>query len=614
MPPILLAALVACISDQRALTFFDDDNDGAYTEYAEAYGATAPWDCDDGDADVHPGAREACGGGDENCDGTIDGSGADGESSWFPDSDGDDHGDKSGAVDACGAPVNYVASSDDCDDGDLGVHPGAVETCNGVDDDCDGNRDEAGATGETTWYADADKDGHGDAEASQSACDAPLGYVASADDCDDTDSSTAPGLAEICNDGSDNNCNGKADGCRLGGTTDLATTASQTLFGKNANDHLGVGAASGDLNNDGIDDLVIAVEGPSASDGGSVRVTFGAHGFTVASTPQVNLVGGGIAARPLGLCIARLTGDGVDDLVVSWGRSAGADHPDYAIYSGATMNGASTSASGAHIASGTVTTAPSATCGALKSATGDVLLAGNGGAWFSSPLTSARPLTSPDSAEAYSDYSAQDLDGDGWDDLWRHDAATETYGFYGPVTTLVGADFTLMGSGTYVPVLSAGDVNGDGHLDLLATAVNDGAGKGAGHVWYGTSTRYAGLIGSNSASRHITGPSSATPLYWAAFAGDVDGDGVDDVAASPFVHAGSPSAGWLIYGSSVVGGDAVAGADLTFIIPPQSVDGAPTAVSGDWNDDGRGDLLWSLPMAQSNAAAGVSFLVFGTGI
>src|SRR5690606_6759271 len=86
--------------------------------------------------------------------------------------------------------------------------PGAADVCNGVDDDCDGAIDEGAAT--TTWYADADGDGFGDASATVRACAPPPGFVANADDCDDTDAAINPDAAEVCNE-VDDDCDGAID-------------------------------------------------------------------------------------------------------------------------------------------------------------------------------------------------------------------------------------------------------------------------------------------------------------------------------------------------------------------------------------------------------------------
>jgi N-acetylneuraminic acid mutarotase len=60
----------------------------------------------------------------------------------------------------------------------------------------------------STWYPDADGDGHGVETAGIPACAQPPGYVASAGDCDDSNPATFPGAAET-NDGLDNQCPGE---------------------------------------------------------------------------------------------------------------------------------------------------------------------------------------------------------------------------------------------------------------------------------------------------------------------------------------------------------------------------------------------------------------------
>jgi predicted outer membrane repeat protein/parallel beta-helix repeat protein len=119
-----------------------------------------------------------------------------------------------GAYGGPGSPIvdadeDGYDSLDDCDDDDASVNPGATESCNEVDDDCDGDIDEAGADGETLWYADADGDGFGDPDSSLSACDPPEGTVAVAGDCDDEDAGVNPDAEDIEDDGIDQDCDGE---------------------------------------------------------------------------------------------------------------------------------------------------------------------------------------------------------------------------------------------------------------------------------------------------------------------------------------------------------------------------------------------------------------------
>ncbi len=189
----------------------DSDGDGYGNPNISQDAATQPagyvadnTDCDDNNADVNPGATEVCNGIDDNCDGQID----EGVTlTFYADNDGDGYGDAASSIVACSAPAGYVADNTDCDDNNADVNPGATEVCNGIDDNCDGQIDE-GVT--TTYYADIDGDGYGDAASSVVACSAPAGYVTNNTDCDDNNADVNPGATEVCN-GIDDNCDGQID-------------------------------------------------------------------------------------------------------------------------------------------------------------------------------------------------------------------------------------------------------------------------------------------------------------------------------------------------------------------------------------------------------------------
>lgn len=95
-------------------------------------------DCDDTDAAISPAAKERCDGLDNDCDGSID-EGA--MISAYADADGDGYGDPTRPEDTCPGDRNKIYNSADCDDTKATVHPGAYDSCNGIDDDCDGTID-----------------------------------------------------------------------------------------------------------------------------------------------------------------------------------------------------------------------------------------------------------------------------------------------------------------------------------------------------------------------------------------------------------------------------------------------------------------------------------------
>ena len=207
--------------------YLDNDGDGYGYALSTTQACSVPSgyvsdtsDCDDNSAVVNPSASEVCDGVDNDCDGYSD----DGDSSldssttttWYLDADGDGYGATS-YVNRCVQPSGYVTNSTDCNDGSNQAYPNKTESCDGIDNDCDGSTDEANASGCTTYYRDYDGDGFGDASQSQCTCSAQ-GYfdVTDSSDCYDNNADARPNQTSYFTsnrgDGNyDYDCNGSQD-------------------------------------------------------------------------------------------------------------------------------------------------------------------------------------------------------------------------------------------------------------------------------------------------------------------------------------------------------------------------------------------------------------------
>ena len=158
--------------------FIDADGDGYGDDrFPTVACALAPGfveiggDCDDTNATTHPDAAERCDDIDNDCDREVD---EDVMRTWYADVDGDGYGDADAAIASCDPGPGFAATDTDCDDTNPAVNPGAVEICDGEDNNCNGSDDED-AIDATPWYADGDGDGYGDG-ASTIACTAVPGY------------------------------------------------------------------------------------------------------------------------------------------------------------------------------------------------------------------------------------------------------------------------------------------------------------------------------------------------------------------------------------------------------------------------------------------------------
>ena len=167
-------------------------------------------DCDDTDPLVNPEGTELCNDIDDNCDGEVDGEDAADPTTWYADSDNDGFGNPEYTVASCVLPAGFVTNALDCNDFDALMSPFGIEMCDGVDNDCNGEIDEASSADAREWFRDADGDGWGRASVTARACSVPSGFVDNDEDCDDTRASVSPDGTEVCN-SMDDNCDGAVD-------------------------------------------------------------------------------------------------------------------------------------------------------------------------------------------------------------------------------------------------------------------------------------------------------------------------------------------------------------------------------------------------------------------
>jgi len=164
-------------------------------------------DCDDAVPTTYTGAPERCNNVDDDCDTFIDDDPIDGERR-YRDRDLDLYGDASISVFACpddfDPAFNWVDNDDDCDDTSAQASPVGVETCDGLDNDCNGAIDDS--VGQI-YYVDADGDGFGNPAQPVLACSTAGGeYSTDNTDCNDADPDTNPAAVDICGDGFRQDC------------------------------------------------------------------------------------------------------------------------------------------------------------------------------------------------------------------------------------------------------------------------------------------------------------------------------------------------------------------------------------------------------------------------
>jgi hypothetical protein len=302
----------------------------------------------------------------------------------------------------------------------------------------------------------------------------------------------------------------------VSGTSTTAAASVATISGDSAYEYLGWQPSSGDVNGDGTADLVLGA--PSMDVVGASFVFLGpvTTGTLSPSDADATITGDAADGQWTGGCNSAagdVDGDGVDDLLVS------ADQTD----DGATDNGVAWffygPVSGAHDASDA-----------------DVRVYGS---------------TADNANLGWYGSIGGDLDGDGLDDVAvTAPGAEEGFTYVFDATTVdkasevdvAAADASIVGEavGDYFGLAldTRGDLDGDGKDELAVSAISTT--DGTVYVFYGPTS---GTIGAASADFIVEaiGPESLGNAL--GFVGDLDADGLDDLAVGATSHSTTSTEG-----------------------------------------------------------------------
>jgi hypothetical protein len=234
---------------------------------------------------------------------------------------------------------------------------------------------------------------------------------------------------------------------------------------------------------------------------------------------------------------------------------------------------------------------------------------------------------------------AGDVNGDGYDDIligaYKNDElgveSGQTYLIFGKLsgwamdTSLANANASFLGEIEYLwsghSVAGAGDVNGDGYDDILIGAHRDGFIDGVGRTYLilGNSSGWTMDTPLSNADASFVGEQGGDEAGWSvAGAGDVNGDGYDDILiGATGSDDGGPESGqtYLILGNSSgwALSTSISNADASFLGEDAGDwSGISVAGAGDVNEDGYGDILIGAFLDEEGGLdAGQTYLIMG---
>jgi len=413
--------------------------------------------------------------------------------------------------------------------------------------------------------------------------------------------------------------------------SNIAAGSGAVLDGASTADEAGTSVSlAGDINDDGIDDLVIGAPN-STTTGAFAGISYlllgtnqgppnhldlstldGASGTVINGESIFDASGASVSTA------GDINGDGIDDLIIGApgaSPNVGYSGASYVVFGDDQGLPSPLNLSAIDGSNGIVFNGEGAydESGASVSAAGDIN--GDGIA----DLIIGAPYASGGNGAGYVVFGSDEA----WTSPVNLSGLDGSSGFR--INSAGGGD-TLGAS-----VSAAGDINGDGMDDLLIGATLAGtpaAYNGASYVVFGSdeawpsSINLSTLDGSSGVVIRGVNPGDETGTSVGA-AGDVNGDGIDDlIIGSPLADPNGDDSGssYIVFGSgqpwtSPFDLSGLNGSNGFSINGVAAGDRAGTSVSfaGDFNTDGFADVIIGAPLADPNGAdSGASYVVFGS--